>query len=343
MDVNIKLSICIATLNRAAFIEKTLDSIVSQMTEKIEIVIVDGASTDNTEEIVRTYKQRFPNVNYVRLAEKGGADQDFSLAVELAHGEYCWLFADDDLIKPGAIQSVLSVLEKNPGLLIVNAEVKNSELTEILKPRCLNMTKNATYFECDSEQLFRNTANYLSFIGCVVIRRSLWMARDNKFYYGTLFVHVGVIFQAPITDGTIVLADPMITIRYGNALWADMGFEVSLFKWPDLIWSFSGFTDSIKIQVCDRHPWRSMARLSLYRARGLYSTMEYNKFLKSRINFFAHRLLSFSISLFPASFLNLIFYLYFSSFGSRHPNAQQTLNDLENSKFNWKNLFIVGR
>jgi abequosyltransferase len=339
MDVQIKLSICIATLNRAAYIEKTLDSIVSQITEKIEIVIVDGASTDNTEEIVRNYKERFPNVNYIRLAEKGGADKDFSLAVELAQGEYCWLFADDDLIKPGAINSVLNVLEKNPGLLIVNAEVRNYELIEILKPRCLEITKNKTYSEYDSEELFREIANYLSFIGCVVIRRSLWKARDNKRYYGSLFVHVGVIFQAQITGGTIVLADPMIIIRYGNALWTDMGFEVSLFKWPNLIWSFPSFTDSSKMQVCVRHPWLSIARLSLFRARGLYTSMEYNRFIKNRIHYPANRLLSYYISLFPGSFLNLVWYLYFLSFGSRHPNAQLTLKDLENSKFNWKNIF----
>lgn len=38
---DIKLSICIATFNRAAFIGATLDSIISQATEEVEIVVVD--------------------------------------------------------------------------------------------------------------------------------------------------------------------------------------------------------------------------------------------------------------------------------------------------------------
>ena len=46
------LSICIATLNRGNFIGETLDSILSQITPEIEIVIIDGASTDNTEEVI---------------------------------------------------------------------------------------------------------------------------------------------------------------------------------------------------------------------------------------------------------------------------------------------------
>ena len=48
----IRLSICMATLNRAAFIGVMIDSILSQMTEEVELVIVDGASTDGTDQVV---------------------------------------------------------------------------------------------------------------------------------------------------------------------------------------------------------------------------------------------------------------------------------------------------
>ena len=67
-----RLSICIATLNRGAFIGETLESIVSQAANEVEIVVVDGASTDNTEDIVRSYAARFPRLRYLRLENKGG-------------------------------------------------------------------------------------------------------------------------------------------------------------------------------------------------------------------------------------------------------------------------------
>jgi len=130
----IKLSICIATLNRGSLIGHTLDSIVSQLTEEVEIIIVDGASTDNAEEVVLSYQKRYANLHYTRLEKKGGIDQDFTHAVELAVGDYCWLFSDDDIIKTGAIKAVLGILETSPGLVIVNSEVQNSDLTQILKP-----------------------------------------------------------------------------------------------------------------------------------------------------------------------------------------------------------------
>ena len=56
MTTNYKLSICIPTYNRAAYIGETLASIISQSNDDIEIVIVDGASTDNTADVVTSFK-----------------------------------------------------------------------------------------------------------------------------------------------------------------------------------------------------------------------------------------------------------------------------------------------
>jgi len=50
-----RLSICIATRNRADFISETLDSIVGQIETGVEIVIVDGASSDETPKVLGRY------------------------------------------------------------------------------------------------------------------------------------------------------------------------------------------------------------------------------------------------------------------------------------------------
>jgi len=125
---DIRLSICIATRNRAKFIGATLESILVQATEEVEIVILDGASTDNTEEIVRLYQDRFPRLRYFRQETNMGIDRDFTKSVELAHGDYCWLFCDDDLFKPGAIRVVLEALKNDYALVIADSEVWNADL-----------------------------------------------------------------------------------------------------------------------------------------------------------------------------------------------------------------------
>src|ERR1700691_6695429 len=101
---NLKLSVCIATLNRSSFIGATLESIISQATDEVEIVVLDGASTDGTQHVVRRYQERFPRLRYFCQKANMGVDRDFAAAVALAQGQYCWLFSDDDVLMPGGFK-----------------------------------------------------------------------------------------------------------------------------------------------------------------------------------------------------------------------------------------------
>ncbi|TAK97862.1 MAG: glycosyltransferase, partial [Verrucomicrobia bacterium] len=215
----IQLSICIATLNRAAFIGETLESIVTQLTDEVEIVVVDGASTDQTGEIVKSFAARFPRLRYLRLEQKGGVDQDYCKTVDMARGEYCWLFPDDDLLKPGAVAAVLAATRKNYSLIVVNAEVRSVDLSACLQPSRVRFTEDRIYAtEAPARnQLLADVGNYLSFIGGVVIRRDIWNQREKERYLGTVFIHLGVLFQSPLPGNALAIAHPWITIRYGNA------------------------------------------------------------------------------------------------------------------------------
>jgi glycosyltransferase involved in cell wall biosynthesis len=282
----IRLSICIATLNRAEFIGETLESIVRQITPEVEIVVVDGASTDNTGEVVKGFSARCPSLRYVRLDQKGGVDQDYCQAVELSSGEYCWLFTDDDLLKPGAIAAVLAATQGNYSLIVVNAEVRTTDLTVCLQARRSRLVKDQVYAPSAPERhrLLADTGDYLSFIGGVVMKRAVWNQRERAKYFGTVFIHMGVIFQSPLPGEALVLAQPWIIIRYGNAQWVGRSFEIWMFKWPNLVWSFPDYADWAKQRVVAREPWRSLPRLLLCRAMGRYSSKEYHAWLEPRLS-----------------------------------------------------------
>lgn len=302
----IKLSICIATYNRERYIGETLYSILSQMQPSVELVVVDGASPDDTQAVMMRYLVSHPEIRYYREQENSGIDGDYDKAVGYARGEYCWLMTDDDLLHSGAIAEVLAVInDGDPDLVIVNSEVRNANCSEVLNKHLLTISDDKQYSSHENELFFSEVARYLSYIGAVVIRRNIWLSRNRSHYYGTLFVHVGVIFQHPPISRVKVIAEPQIIIRYGNAMWTARGFEIWMFKWPMLIWSFPDFSEASKQLVCRREPWRSAGTLLHQRALGAYSESEFNRFIPSNVGVLM-RMMAYVVSRLPASCVNMV-------------------------------------
>jgi abequosyltransferase len=328
----IKLSICIATLNRGFCIGETLESIISQSTDEVQIVILDGGSTDNTTAIVEEYRTQFANLSYFRQDAPMGVDQDFTRSVELAKGEYCWLMSDDDILKPGAIRYVLNEIQKDYGLIVVNAEVRDAELSEVLQERILEFNSDHIYSESEFEQFFVDTAGFLSFIGCVVINRKLWNSREKEKYYGTLFVHIGVIFQQPIQDPVLVIIEPFIAIRAGNAQWSSQSFDIWFFKWPELIWSFPHYSNWAKAKIYPQKPYRNIMKLLSARASNSYSWEVYLNKVFPLLSSFRERILPVLVALLPVRCANLLGVIY----SSHICKSALSLYYLKNSKYYYR-------
>lgn len=311
-----RLSICIPTLNRGSYIGETLKSIVSQWEDGVEVVIVDGGSTDNTEQVVKSYQQRFPSIRYIKRESalnkpsNEGFDRDCNHSVELADGEYCWLMTDDDLLRPGAIRKIMEESKKGFSLIIANAEVRNSDFTELLMRQRPVLSQDRKFETHEWDRFAELIGSHLTFVGAVVIKRQLWLSRNREKYYGSGFIHVGVIFEAPIVGTMLVTSDPLISIRFGNAQWTNRAFQIWMINWPSLLWSFSGISDKAKSAICIREPWRSLTTLLFNRALGIYSTHEYRSFICQQPLSKSRKFISRLISMLPRSLLYIPAWLY---------------------------------
>jgi abequosyltransferase len=297
--VTTKLSICISTFNRAAFIGATIESILCQLTSDCELIVVDGGSTDDTEDVVSRYTSRFDRCRYVRQSANGGVDRDFDRAVELARGEYCWLFSDDDLLKPEALTTVLRVLERDYSVVLINGEHRDFEMSRVRVPSFFGISSDHTYSGNDLDRLFSDIGTCLMCICCIVIKRALWLARNRERYYGSRFVHVGVIFQEPLPGPIFVLEKPLMSLRLGNTQTAEVEhFKVWYIDWPALIWSLP-LLPSTKTTFCRAEPWRRFTYLLAYRATGQYSMMDYQRWLRPRLRSVLERLAPILIAYLP--------------------------------------------
>ena len=306
---SVQLSICIATFNRGAYIGETLDSILCQLGSNVEIVVVDGCSPDNTSEVMFEYGSRYPQISYYREKVNSGVDGDYDKAVSYAQGEYCWLMTDDDLLCPGAIETVLSEISNPVDLLVVDAEIRNADFSRLLEKSRLGYKTNRQYGKNQQEQWFSDLADHLSFIGCVIIRRECWLGRNRAEYYGTVFIHIGVVFQHPPLETVRVVSEPLVVIRYGNAMWTSRAFDIWMFKWPELIWGFPDYSDEAKQSICQREPWKKAKTLFEYRAKGAYSISEFRKYFNKEKSSLL-RCLLYVIAVFPSRLANFLSVIY---------------------------------
>lgn len=279
--MNCDLSICIPTLNRAAFIGETLESIASQLEPNVEIVIVDGGSGDGTDRVVAPFLERYPCIRYIRRGEgvaasNAGFDRDCSHAVEVSRGSHCWLMTDDDVLKPGAVARVLAQVQAGHDLVIVSCEVRDLQLRRALVASRPGFDHDRVFTAAEWDDFFRGVVVHLTFVGAVVVRRSLWLERNPESFFGTGFVHVGVLFREPITGTAVVLSEPLIVIRNGNGQWNTRAFDIFMLRWPQLLWSFDGVSDAAKRAVTPREPWRLLRVLLLQRAFGRFSLRDYD-------------------------------------------------------------------
>lgn len=99
--MNTKVSIIIATFNAAKTLSVALDSVLKQSFQDWECIIVDGASKDNTIEIVKSYVEHDSRFRYISEPDKGIYDA-FNKGWKMAKGEWIYyLGADDELLSDG--------------------------------------------------------------------------------------------------------------------------------------------------------------------------------------------------------------------------------------------------
>jgi glycosyltransferase involved in cell wall biosynthesis len=276
----------------------------------MEVVVVDGASPDNTAEVVEAIARRNSCVRYFRETENLGIDGDFDKTIRYARGEYCWLFSDDDLLKPGAIPAILRRLDRPYSALVVNAEVRSVDLRRLFQSSRLAITADRIYQPEEMGALFEDNARHLSFIGALVVRRSLWLGRNTRRYYGSYFVHMGVLFQERLPGPVLAVAQPLIEIRYGNASWTSRAFQIWMFGWPKLIWSFENISREVRQKITPAKPWDNLKTLAVQRTFGAYSLKEYQIFLRDNFDNKFRQYIALIIALTPRFLFITAAYMY---------------------------------
>lgn len=108
------VSVVMPSLNQGRFIEESIKSVMDQDYPSIELIVMDGGSTDETQEIVTRLSSAYPSrsIRWVSEPDTGPANA-VNKAMSMAKGTYIGWLNSDDLYTPGAVARAISAFEAN--------------------------------------------------------------------------------------------------------------------------------------------------------------------------------------------------------------------------------------
>ena len=119
---NPKISIITVCYNAEKTIEKTIKSIVSQAYKHIEYIIIDGASTDGTLNIIKRYKD---NIDVLVSEKDNGIYDAMNKGINAATGDIIYLLNSDDyFFNDHIVDNIVKEFEENPELELIYGKVK---------------------------------------------------------------------------------------------------------------------------------------------------------------------------------------------------------------------------
>jgi glycosyltransferase involved in cell wall biosynthesis len=110
----ITLSIVIQNYNYGHFICDALDSLLKQTTQDFELIVIDDGSTDNSLEIIESYRDKFKNFQLIAYTQNKGTHYSINDSINVANGAYIHWLAADDFRDDRFVQDSMQILLNNP-------------------------------------------------------------------------------------------------------------------------------------------------------------------------------------------------------------------------------------
>lgn len=212
------LTIAVPTYNRAWCLRELLPLLVDQLTDepRIELLISDNASSDDTPSVVGEAAAQGLRARYIRNDQNVGPDANFLQCFEQARGKYVWLFSDDDLIVPGGLAKILKYCEAANYDLIW---VSSYSFGEFHMPRPLDVRNDAIEIS-DAKEYAKLVHIFFTFISGNIVNKDRVLAAGPKPFsglVGTGLIQLGWAYTA--LNGFVrglYIREQLIAVRQNN-------------------------------------------------------------------------------------------------------------------------------
>lgn len=183
---NIKISTIIPVYNVEKYIEETLNSIINQTLNNIEIILIDDGSTDNSPKILDQYAEKYPNIKVTHTPNQGQATAR-NIGLKQAQGEYITFLDSDDKIPPQAYEKLYQYSQETEQEIVIGNILRFNEkkifpslLYQHAFPKKIQKTPSTNIKQ-------QPTLIYDTGIWNKIIKKSFLDKHNLKFYEGVFY------------------------------------------------------------------------------------------------------------------------------------------------------------
>ena len=217
-----RLSLCVPTYNRAPLLGEALEAIAAQASGRfvssIEVIVSDNASSDDTAQVVERLRAARPDLtlHYHRQPENVGPDANIYQAVKMSRGEFVYILSDDDVLLPGALEALFSLMDAHPDCDAFSLNIRSFADDPTEDAPAWLAVDGDTVFAGRDDALAAFRPMQLMFLSAFAFRRNL-VTTDHSDRVGTnllqSYLFVDVLARG---RGLVVTARPYLAQRKDN-------------------------------------------------------------------------------------------------------------------------------
>jgi len=184
-EERVLVSAIVSTYNSQSYISGCLEDLEAQtISDRLEIIVVDSGSEQDEASIVNKFQEKYSNIKYIKTNQRETVYAAWNRGIKAAQGQYITNANTDDRHRHDALEVMVNVLEANPEIALVYANVIITE------------TENETFERCTPVGYF----NWLNFDredllnkGCFVGPQPMWRrnVHDEYGYFDDSFITSG--------------------------------------------------------------------------------------------------------------------------------------------------------
>lgn len=151
------VSVIIPNYNHKRYLKQRIDSVLSQTFTNFEVILLDDCSTDNSQQLLLSYKEH-PHISYILLNTRNSGSPFFQWekGIRMAKGKYIWIAESDDCASPDFLSATVKQMEQHPDaqLCITGSHIIDSNNAPV-------QTDEFDHWEEDGKAYLFQSENYL--------------------------------------------------------------------------------------------------------------------------------------------------------------------------------------